>query len=142
MSQPLPSAGWYPDPSGASGERYFDGTDWTEQFRVAPPPSVPSDDLRSAVLDRAVMLAVSRGGRVESRSLYQAIIVYGQPPNNVLHAVLSLLTFGLWLLVWLTILIFGQSSERRQVLEVDSYGNLLASGFVGGKWTPQPVKLT
>jgi hypothetical protein len=24
------SAGWYPDPSGAPGQRYFDGTTWTQ----------------------------------------------------------------------------------------------------------------
>ena len=24
-----PPAGWYPDPSGAPGQRYFDGVDWT-----------------------------------------------------------------------------------------------------------------
>jgi hypothetical protein len=28
------SAGWYPDPSGAAGQRYFDGAQWTEH-RVA-----------------------------------------------------------------------------------------------------------
>jgi len=26
--------GWYPDPSGADGERYFDGTDWTDRRAV------------------------------------------------------------------------------------------------------------
>ncbi|WP_229742820.1 DUF2510 domain-containing protein [Gordonia jinhuaensis] len=30
-------AGWYPDPSGAPGQRYFDGTQWTEHFN----PQVP-----------------------------------------------------------------------------------------------------
>jgi hypothetical protein len=29
-----PPAGWYPDPSGAQGQRYWDGTAWTE-----PPPA-------------------------------------------------------------------------------------------------------
>jgi hypothetical protein len=27
-----PPAGWYPDPSGTPGQRYFDGTDWTESW--------------------------------------------------------------------------------------------------------------
>jgi hypothetical protein len=140
MSQALPPAGWYPDPSGTPSQRYFDGTDWTDACRDTPQPQVVSDELRSAVLDRAIMMAVSRGGRVENRSMFQAVIVYGQSANNVLHAVLTLVTCALWLIVWL--LILGQSGERREVLEVDSYGNLLASGFVGGlKWTPQPVKI-
>lgn len=27
-----PPPGWYPDPSGASNQRYFDGTVWTDQL--------------------------------------------------------------------------------------------------------------
>jgi len=30
MTQPTPP-GWYPDPSGAPGQRYFDGVNWTDQ---------------------------------------------------------------------------------------------------------------
>jgi Protein of unknown function (DUF2510) len=33
MTQPLPP-GWYPDPYGAQGQRYFDGREWTPH--VAP----------------------------------------------------------------------------------------------------------
>ena len=29
--------GWYPDPSGMSGQRYFDGTEWTEHRAVGQP---------------------------------------------------------------------------------------------------------
>ncbi len=29
---PTPPSGWYPDPSGAPGQRYWDGTAWTEHF--------------------------------------------------------------------------------------------------------------
>ena len=30
MAQPLPIAGWYPDPSTRYELRYWDGTQWTE----------------------------------------------------------------------------------------------------------------
>jgi hypothetical protein len=33
-------AGWYPDPAGPGGQRYFDGAAWTEHF-VPPPPPMP-----------------------------------------------------------------------------------------------------
>jgi hypothetical protein len=29
-------AGWYPDPSGSGGQRYFDGANWTDRQAVAP----------------------------------------------------------------------------------------------------------
>jgi hypothetical protein len=34
---PAPQPGWYPDPSGRPGQRYFDGQQWTI---AAPPPSI------------------------------------------------------------------------------------------------------
>ncbi|SKS10692.1 Protein of uncharacterised function (DUF2510) [Mycobacteroides abscessus subsp. bolletii] len=40
MSAPQSAApGWYPDPSGAPGQRYFDGTNWT--VTAPPPPPAP-----------------------------------------------------------------------------------------------------
>jgi uncharacterized RDD family membrane protein YckC len=32
------AAGWYPDPAGTGGQRYFDGTAWTAHFVPPPPP--------------------------------------------------------------------------------------------------------
>ncbi|MGE2731015.1 DUF4352 domain-containing protein [Mycolicibacterium vaccae] len=31
-------AGWYPDPSGGPGQRYFNGKHWTDYRRSGPPP--------------------------------------------------------------------------------------------------------
>ena len=39
MTERNPPANWYPDPDGSGGQRYWDGTTWT-QHRV-PPPSPP-----------------------------------------------------------------------------------------------------
>ncbi|ORB29253.1 DUF4352 domain-containing protein [Mycolicibacterium parafortuitum] len=33
-----PTAGWYPDPSDPSRQRYFDGRTWTENYAPFPPP--------------------------------------------------------------------------------------------------------
>ena len=141
MSQSLTPAGWYPDPSGAPGVRYFDGTDWTDQRQAEPASPVLSDTQRSDILDRAVMMAVSRGGRVEYRSSFQATIVWGQPVNNVVHVLLMIFTCFLWAIVWLCIASSG--GERRETLSVDPQGGLWASGFVhGSKTFSGPVRLT
>src|SRR5688572_23208822 len=34
--------GWYPDPSGAPGQRWWDGTQWGGPFGQSPPPVGPS----------------------------------------------------------------------------------------------------
>ena len=38
---PAPLPGWYPEPSGGSGLRYWDGREWTA-VAPAPPPPAPS----------------------------------------------------------------------------------------------------
>ncbi|MCX8557516.1 DUF2510 domain-containing protein [Mycolicibacterium mucogenicum] len=82
---PTPAPGWYQDPSGQPGQRYHDGRRWTEHF-VPTVPSVPAP---------AVAVAVSTGGR----------------PNHALHAILTFLSCGLWLPVWVLVAIFGGSSS-------------------------------
>ncbi|OBJ37428.1 hypothetical protein A5630_04635 [Mycolicibacterium mucogenicum] len=78
---PTPAPGWYPDPSGQLGQRYHDGRRWTEHFvPTAPPAPAP-----------AVAVAVSAGGG----------------PNHALHAILTFLSCGLWLPIWILVAIFG-----------------------------------
>lgn len=33
--------GWYPDPQGGGGQRWWDGTAWTQHVHPAPPPQPP-----------------------------------------------------------------------------------------------------
>jgi hypothetical protein len=36
-----PPAGWYPDPSGQPGQRWWDGSTWTEQTQGGPSDAAP-----------------------------------------------------------------------------------------------------
>ncbi|PWW21520.1 uncharacterized protein DUF2510 [Geodermatophilus normandii] len=38
MTQPSPPPGWYPDPAGGGGSRWWDGRTWTEHVRQPPAP--------------------------------------------------------------------------------------------------------
>jgi hypothetical protein len=96
----LPPAGWYPNPNGAPGKRYFDGRDWTAHHRWAP-----------SSMD------------VSPQPMYPPVPTYPAPmpttvvvtgPNHALHAVLTLLTFwacGGWAWIWLVVAL----SNRRRV---------------------------
>jgi uncharacterized protein YxjI len=43
VTQPPPPPGWYPDPAGSGGTRWWNGMDWTEHVQHAPPlPPPPS----------------------------------------------------------------------------------------------------
>lgn len=83
---PTPEPGWHPDPSGRPGQRYHDGQRWTEHFVPIPPPTPAAP---------AVAVAVSAGGGT----------------NHGLHLVLTLLSCGLWLPIWILAAIFGGGSS-------------------------------
>lgn len=56
--QPHTSAGWYPDPTGSGGHRYWDGHAWTG-YRAAPPPLRPAlDDGRQTLLVRYLLICL------------------------------------------------------------------------------------
>lgn len=80
-----PAAGWYPDPSGQPGQRYHDGRRWTQHFVPTPPPAP------AAPPPAPVAVAVATGGG----------------PSHGLHVVLTLLTCGMWLPIWILVAIFG-----------------------------------
>ncbi len=41
VTQPPPPPGWYPDPAGTPGTRWWDGQGWTEHVQQAAPPAAP-----------------------------------------------------------------------------------------------------
>jgi hypothetical protein len=49
------------------------------------------------------------------------VIVKGSKTSHVLHLILTLVTAGLWAIVWIALAIFG--GEKRTVIDVDAYGN-------------------
>ena len=47
-------------------------------------------------------------------------MVKGKPVNHILHLILSLVTVGFWLIIWVALVIFG--GEKREIVEVDAWG--------------------
>jgi uncharacterized protein YxjI len=41
VTQPPPPPGWYPDPAGSPGTRWWDGQGWTDHVQQAAPPPPP-----------------------------------------------------------------------------------------------------
>jgi hypothetical protein len=83
---------------------------------------IKSADERKASLARTITNQVAQGWRVESQSDYQAVLLKGRHVRHMLHLVLSILTVGLWLPVWFVMWLVYH--ERRQIAEVDDYGNV------------------
>lgn len=100
--------------SGSGGE---EGTPQSPSSGVIP------DAERKRMLAEAIQRQVVQGGRIESQSEFQAVVVHGQPVNHTLHVLLAIFTCGLWLIPWLVLGVVG--GEKRTLVSIDEYGNAL-----------------
>jgi len=84
-------------------------------------PSVPGSAETCKTLDQklneAAVMARQRGGTlvVDSRSDTEAIFTFTKTPNHFLHGVLTLITAGLWLIVWLIVAFGGGGRETWRI---------------------------
>ena len=131
MSTP---AGWFPDPENPGQQRYFDGTQWTEHrspsavmpqspATAVPAPAAMTVEQRHAILERSIQASVLTGWRPVNVSDTSATMVRGTPVNHVLHLILTLVTCGLWAIVW--IIMAAAGGEKRMSMTVDDYGRVL-----------------
>lgn len=89
------------------------------------PSGRKTSDERKELMARTIAGQIANGGRVESQSDFQAVLVKGKKVNHVLHLILTLVTFSLWAPVWIILAIFG--GEKRSLVTVDEYGNAAVS---------------
>jgi len=68
-------------------------------------------------------MARQRGGKVvvDWRTETEAVFTFIQTPNHVLHGILTVLTAGLWLIVWLVVAANGGKKETWKI-SVDANG--------------------
>lgn len=75
-----------------------------------------------AALDRAVANELASGAELESQAGTNAVLLKGKKVNHVLHAILSLITAGFWLIVWLLLVLTNR--RKRIVLSVNERGEV------------------
>lgn len=77
VTTPSPAPGWYPDPSGAPQQRYFDGTSWTENYAPSgvPAPSVGQTATKPG-MSRGKKIGIGVGAAI------LALIALGSIGNN------------------------------------------------------------
>ena len=96
----LPVAGWYPEPSGHPGTRYWDGTRWTDHRSSPPPMPMP---MPSIVINNHVVGAPA------------PIYVHQRPSYNGVNLLLTFLTCGAWLPFWVVIVAVRHNSTQSPV---------------------------
>ena len=75
-------------------------------------------DERRELLARHVSMQITQGWRVESQCDFQSVLIRGQKVNHMLRLILTLVTLGVWGLIWVAL-----GGEERQMVQVDEWGN-------------------
>lgn len=79
-------------------------------------PVFTTEQRRQALQNAALQMA-QEGWRIEAQADSGLVISKpGRKPNHILHLVLSLLTAGVWLLVWLIVAVKGPQPDIRKRL--------------------------
>jgi hypothetical protein len=80
---------------------------------------------RIQTLDAEIAYHGSKGWRLHSKTASEAHLVKGQPVSHFLHLFFAIATLGLWLLVWIPLIVFG--GERHKYVSVDEQGGVVSS---------------
>lgn len=91
---------------------------------VAANPETLSIEQRTDRLNRTVQQYVAWGWRIQSQGPTQAQMVKGHRTNHILHLILTIITLGIWAIVWIGMVAFG--GEKYKLISVDEYGNISA----------------
>jgi len=81
-----------------------------------------TDTERQAILDNEISGYITRGYRIEHTTQFSAVVARGGRTSHVLHLILSLLTFGAWVPVW--IIMATINIRVRYRIAVDPYGHI------------------
>lgn len=73
-------------------------------------------------LDATVTQYLQLGYRLETRTANQVVLLTGRRINHILHLILTILTLGLWGIVWIIMGIAG--GQRRVIFTVDEHGRV------------------
>lgn len=76
MTQPPPPPGWYPDPAGTPGTRWWDGRGWTEHVQQPAAPPAPQPGPQGAgpsLYDQPVLLVNQKTKLIELTNEYAVL---------------------------------------------------------------------
>ena len=85
-------------------------------------PTILTDQQRKGVLTSFIQTQTSKGWKLVFRGDFEAQLIKGKPTNHVLHLILSIITLGFWIPVWICVSLFA--GQKEWFVTVDEYGNV------------------
>lgn len=87
-----------------------------------------SNDQRQQILFQQVSIYLNQGWEVQSQNEFSVILVKKpKPVNHILHLLLSILTAGVWLFVWLGLAMFSSSKSMTKMINVSENGAVISN---------------
>jgi len=80
-----------------------------------------SDMERKSILEKQIISYVSRGWRLDTQTDFAAVLSSGKRLNHILHLLLSIVTFGIWIIFWIVMGLTNKIATR--TIKVDKFGN-------------------
>jgi hypothetical protein len=96
----------------------------TDPVRLQEPPPVTEERRHRALALAVEDQVAAQGAFVILEGPSGVVLAYRRPVAHLFHAVMTLLTGGLWIVVWLA-LALGRREDRVR-LEADQWGNVWA----------------
>lgn len=81
---------------------------------------------RGDIIARLVGLEAKQGWMAISQTQTTASLTKGKDHSHVLHLILTLITLGFWLLVWIPLVIF--TGKKNKTISVDEFGQVTRKG--------------
>jgi hypothetical protein len=84
---------------------------------------VSSDAERQLVLQKKIADYTAMGWEFKSQSQFSAVFIKRKKVNHILHLILSVVTSGFWLLVWLALVLINMNAiAETKVISIDERG--------------------
>ena len=97
----------------------------TTDMAMTDTPSPLTLEERQEILSHAVAAHAAKGWTVLSQTPTQASLTKGKNTSHGVHIFLSIITLGVWLIVWLLLVLFA--GKKTKLLTVDEHGNVRSS---------------
>ncbi len=88
---------------------------------------IVSAEERKRKLANQIRTEVTQGARVESQNDFDAVVATGKEVNHTVHLIATIVSCGIWGLVWLVMALTG--GVKRKMVVADEYGQILVQNI-------------
>jgi hypothetical protein len=102
---------------------------------LPPAPLVASPESRHAALSQAVNYQLSKGWQIDTQSEFDAVLSLRVRPAHKFHLIVTILTAGAWLVVWICVALFRVIFKKFQRVRVvvDPFGGTYVTAVTARK---------